>query len=218
MAVKALLFDFDGTLADNAAAYEAAWIAVFREVGCEVPDAILREAVRHLSDDALILRYLHGWTRDAALARRDGYYQGQQAAGVVLRPGVRPLLEAARSAGLYCGIVSASTPDNLRAVMDRTDIAPCFSLVLSRADVTAPKPDPEAYCVALDRLGLHASEALAFEDSPAGVAAAVSAGLRVIGIGPQRLATRRQWPDFAPASRFVMRLAQRARRSEGRVL
>jgi hypothetical protein len=56
----------------------------------------------------------------------------------------------------------------------------CFDAVVCGEDVTALKPDPEVYKIALQRLGLPAERCLAFEDTRNGVDSAIGAGLRVV--------------------------------------
>lgn len=181
---EALIFDFDGTLVDNSAAWEAAWLALCHEAGCRAPDAALRHTLRADGDAALLAQHLPGLAPAAALARRDRLYCERFAAMVRPRPGAAALLRAARTRGLRCAIASASRHETLWAVLGPGGLAAHFDCVLTREDVAAPKPDPEVYLGTLARLGLAAGQALAFEDSPPGLAAARAAGLQVWAVGP----------------------------------
>ncbi len=62
-----------------------------------------------------------------------------------------------------------------------------FRTIVSQEDVRVTKPDPEVYRLALTRLGIEPTEAVALEDSPTGLAAARAAGVRALAIGHRRL-------------------------------
>jgi HAD superfamily hydrolase (TIGR01509 family) len=191
MPLRALLWDVDGTLAEterdgHRRAFNRAfadqgvplhWDA--RSYGGWLAIAGGRERIR------AALRELEGADPDpqrvAALqARKQEHYAALLAAGdLSLRPGVADLVEAAAAAGLRQAIVTTSGRPAVRALVERLlgPLGPAFELWVCGDDVARKKPDPEAYAQALRRLGLEPAEALAIEDSPAGLAAAAGAGL-----------------------------------------
>lgn len=102
---------------------------------------------------------------------------------IPLRAGVAALMEQAHTAGLAQAVVTTTSRVNVDALFgvhfgpgwqDR------FAAVVCGEDVRRKKPDPEAYAVALARLGLPAARTLALEDSPPGLAAARAAGVPVL--------------------------------------
>jgi beta-phosphoglucomutase-like phosphatase (HAD superfamily) len=66
--------------------------------------------------------------------------------------------------------------------LDRLGVADDFAVVVTGDDGLPPKPAPALYLRALAALGVSASEALAFEDSPTGVRAAAAAGVRCVAV------------------------------------
>jgi beta-phosphoglucomutase-like phosphatase (HAD superfamily) len=74
----------------------------------------------------------------------------------------------------------------VEAVLKASGLLQHFEFIVAKEDVTAPKPDPEGYRLALAKLDLPPSEVVALEDSPTGLAAAKAAGLRVIAVGHRR--------------------------------
>lgn len=115
---------------------------------------------------------------------KNGFYAGLvNGGGVALRPGVRELLDDCARAGMRMGIVTTTSRSNIDALL-RTQLGPgwhaWFEVVVAGEDVARKKPHPEAYCMALAQLRLHPEEALAIEDSPAGVRAASAAGVPVV--------------------------------------
>ena len=134
------------------------------------PDAPAAEAERQ----ALAAR-LH--------ARKNRHYEQLVEQGLIsARAGVLALMRDAAAAGVRQGIVTTTSRSNVVALMSRLLGArweDLFATVISGEDAARKKPDPQAYLLALQRLGLPAQSALALEDSTPGVAAARAAGLRV---------------------------------------
>lgn len=103
--------------------------------------------------------------------------------GAAPRPGLPEVLAAALDRGRTLGVVTTTAPENVAAVLAAAGLdESAFDLVLTRADVTAPKPDPEVWTVALDRLGLDPGEVVAVEDNAGGVRSAVDAGIRCLAL------------------------------------
>lgn len=125
----------------------------------------------------------------AALAARLHALKNERYAALVeegrlqLRPGVGALLRAARDAGWRQAIVTTTSRANAEVLLARLfgrALEGAFECRVCGEDVARKKPDPEAYRLALARLGVAASEALALEDSTPGAAAAAAAGVPVL--------------------------------------
>ena len=100
-----------------------------------------------------------------------------------LRPGVLEYLEGARELGLATAIVSSSSRTWIDRHLARLERAEHLDAILTAdGDPERAKPRPTLYLEALDRLGLGAREAIAFEDSPNGVRAAKAAGLFCVAV------------------------------------
>ncbi len=93
------------------------------------------------------------------------------------RPGVTHLLSELASAGIRLGVATAGTRPWVLSLLERVFPTIRFPVVVTTSDVVAPKPDPACYRLALERLGVPSSAALAVEDSAPGLAAASGAGL-----------------------------------------
>ncbi len=102
---------------------------------------------------------------------------------VALRPGVERLIHEARAAGITQAIATTTTPDNVTALLRATlgeGATGWFSVIGAGDVVPNKKPAPDIYRWVLDRLGLPAADCLAIEDSAAGAAAALAAGLPLL--------------------------------------
>ena len=126
-------------------------------------------------------------TQRKALARRlhhlknDRYHALVHERRIALRPGVERVLDECARSDLVLGIATTTGRANVEALLAATlgdRGIERFRAIVCAEDAPAKKPDPLAYRIALDRLGIDAADALAIEDSPNGLVAA-----RALGIG-----------------------------------
>ncbi len=180
MPLRGLIFDFDGLLVDTESAIITAWETIHAEDGFTPDRAVLHALVGHvdvIADLWIAYPEIHGRdaleTRFQTLARR-------LCREAPPRPGVLDLLDAARAAGLPLAVASNSSRAHVEGHLAARDLLGRFAAVVCRDEVPRGKPAPDVYLAALDRLGLPARDAIAFEDSMPGHQAAASAGLRVV--------------------------------------
>jgi beta-phosphoglucomutase len=96
-------------------------------------------------------------------------------------PGVIELLDELRRSGIKIAIGSASK--NARSVIDKLGIADRVDVIADGYSVEHPKPAPDLFLYAATQLGLDPAHCVVVEDAPAGVAAAIAAGMWAIGLG-----------------------------------
>jgi HAD superfamily hydrolase (TIGR01509 family) len=186
VAVRALLFDFDGTLVDTESVDLRSWQEVFAAHGVEVPFErfALRIGTLNGPDELDELDALLGspCDREAVEAERRRR-ELELLAAEPLRAGVGGYLATARELGLRLGIVSSSPRTWVESGLERLGIADGWSVVAcADGDRARCKPSPVLYLEALAALGVPDDEALAFEDSPNGVAAARAAGIFCVAV------------------------------------
>ena len=185
MPIRALLFDFDGLIVDTETPSYASWQAVYREHGQELPldrwGAIVGTVGGFEPLD--YLEELHGpIDRDAVTTRRREH-ELELLEIEELRPGILDYLEEAERRGLKAAIVSSSSRQWVDRHLARLERAEHFDeIVTADHDPERSKPRPTLYLEALDRLGVSADEAIAFEDSPNGVEAPTGAGIYCVAI------------------------------------
>ena len=196
MTINALVFDFDGLLMDTETTLLESWRYEWRQHGLEL------DASRFFADhggDVSEQRYAQlalavgtGYDRAVSHARRTAYRDGlHRSLGPA--PGIVAWLDEAAALGLRLAVASSSGTSWVTGHLARTGLLSRFDVVACGDEVAAHKPDPGVYRLALHRLGVAASAAVAFEDSPHGVAAAQAAGMRCVAI-----------PNaYTPASRFA---------------
>jgi HAD superfamily hydrolase (TIGR01509 family) len=189
MALKAVLLDFDGVIADTENHHIAAWQRTLMALGWQVSDEIAARSAE--VDDRDFIRELfvaqgisdgdvEGWVRKKQELTVSLFRDSPR-----LYPGVRELVE--KLAGrVRLAVVSGTWRENIEVVLAAPGLLGHFELVVGKEDVAATKPDPEAYLFALRRLGIGHDAAVAIEDSPSGLAAARKARIRCIAIGHRR--------------------------------
>ncbi|MDQ5820134.1 MAG: HAD-IA family hydrolase [Actinomycetota bacterium] len=186
MAVRGLLFDFDGLLVDTETPSLASWQELYREHGHELPLeqwVTLVGTIGAPFDPYSHLEELAGPLDRGALLERRRTYELSLTDIEELRPGVLDYLEEADRLGLKKAIVSSSTNDWIHRHLARLERTEHFDLVVAADHDTArAKPAPALYLEALDGLGLAPDEAIAFEDSPNGIKAAKAAGIFCVAI------------------------------------
>ena len=199
-ALKALVFDVDGTLADTEMAHLAAFNQAFVEEGLDWRWDVA-EYTKLLEISGGKERMLHYWkqvhpdvkdidggglkdTIDRLHAMKTAAYENAVQSGAVqLRPGVLALIHSAHAAGLRLAIATTTSPVNI-AVLLRNAIGPdwkdLFAVIEDASTAPKKKPHPQVYTQTLSRLSLSGADCVAFEDSANGLNAAKSAGLPVI--------------------------------------
>lgn len=106
-------------------------------------------------------------------------------AGVQARDGAVELVEDLVAARVRLAVATTGRRRWVEPLLDRLFAGRPFEVVVTGDDVKKLKPDPELYATALDRLGVAAASALAIEDSPPGLAAAVAAGIACVVVASE---------------------------------
>jgi HAD superfamily hydrolase (TIGR01509 family) len=198
MAIEALIFDVDGTLADTEEAHRVAFNLAFERyrLGWTWQRAEYRELLRVTGGKERIASYIETLPIQPAERRRllamvpdlhaekTRFYSSFVAEGsVVLRPGVVRLLDEAKSAGCLLAIASTTTAVNIDALLSATlgeNGLDLFSVIACGDQVRAKKPAPDIFRLALTNLGVAPEHAIAFEDSSNGLRAARAARLATV--------------------------------------
>lgn len=192
--ISALIFDVDGTLAETEEAHREAFNRTFAANGLnwrwsrDDYRALLRTTGGKERMKAHIAANALPPLSDARIAelhaqKTKAYAELLAQGGLSLRPGVDDLIRRARHAGMKLAVATTTSPGNVEALCQccwGRPAAELFDVIAAGDEVAAKKPAPDVFLLALDRLGLTAAEAIAFEDSLNGLRSARSAGLRVV--------------------------------------
>jgi beta-phosphoglucomutase len=186
--VSAIVFDFDGVLADTERLHLSAFQQVFSARGWTLDAATYFEHYLGCDDRGLVLTFARDQritvtdtdVRDLVLAKTrafDAYLHS----GSVLFPGAQACVE--RMAERYAvGIASGAAKAEILLILEAAGLRSRFGAIVAADDVSETKPSPEPYLTAAHQLGIDPRACLAIEDSAPGLAAAHAAGMRTLGI------------------------------------
>lgn len=172
--MRALLLDFNGTLSEDEPLLCQIFQELFQEAGRQVTEEEYYDQLAGFSDAEIIRMWLG--RDDPGLLRRKTERYRELADGSTVSEEARAAVRwASKRAEL--AVVSGSARTEIEPVLELAGIRDAFTVLVSVEDIRRGKPDPEGYLLALHLLGVEAGDAVAIEDSEAGVAAAKAAGV-----------------------------------------
>lgn len=182
MSLTAICFDLDGTLVDSEPLHYIAWAEELatQGAGLEEPEYYHRFSGRStLSTAEELVHEFQLPIQPAALAgRKTDRFQtllGQETPHPI--EGADELLHELKNAGARLALVSGAYRHEVMAILQALGWETLFEVVISRDDVSQPKPHPEPYLQAVHALGLEPHQCYAVEDSETGMFSALRAGL-----------------------------------------
>jgi HAD superfamily hydrolase (TIGR01549 family) len=186
MAVRAVIFDVDGTLVDTVDLHTRAWQETFRHFGREISFADIRGQIGK-GGDQLMPVFLTaddvGRRGEEIEEHRKGLYKARYLSQARPFPGVRPLFERIRRAGQRIVLASSGKPEEIEHYQELANIAGLVEAVTTSDEAEKSKPHPDIFQAALAKLApLKPEEAIVIGDTPYDAEAAVKAGLAPIGV------------------------------------
>ena len=193
MSVRAVIFDFNGTLSDDEPILCEIFMHLFAEHGKPMSAQEYFDRLVGLSDPEIVRAWLGDDDPDveAVIEERTRRYRDAVADGSSVHEHVREAVRFAASR-VPLAICSGAARAEIEPVVDAAGLAACFETIVSSDDVAHGKPDPEGYAKALAALDADPADSLVVEDTEAGIASARAAGVgRVIALqttlDPRRL-------------------------------
>ena len=205
---RAVLFDWDGTLADTAEASFRCYVRTFAELGMPFD----RETYARTYSPNWYLTYRAlGLPEEQWRAADTRWLAHFATEPVELIAGARDVLETLRARGLATGIVTSGSRERVSRDLEAHGLTAHLHECVYGCDVKEKKPHPEGLLLCLERLRVPAKDAVSVGDSPEDIAMARSAGVRSIAIAgsyPNRDALLGANPDlFANSIRDVLDVA-----------
>jgi HAD superfamily hydrolase (TIGR01509 family) len=182
----AVLIDFDGTLVDSEPKHCQAHQRQLANQGIHITiDEIMGNVGKSDRTFYLGLMERHGKSGDVDAwmqAKTDILLELYRTTGLNLRPGVRALLDHARSEGLCCCVVTSTERRAAALGLELCGLSERLPMRVCYEDVSARKPDPAPYLLAARRLSVPIEHCLVIEDSVSGVTAGHAAGAPTVAL------------------------------------
>jgi HAD superfamily hydrolase (TIGR01509 family) len=178
-AVAGVIFDMDGLLVDTERVYLDSLLKAARAVNCEMTEAFAHSMIGVPGKECNAMIEAHygpDFRMDAFNAAYDGIVSAVLAQGIPLRPGARELVTYLTQQGVPQAIATSPRRPTADRYLGHVGLLEHFAAIVCRDDVANPKPAPDPYLVAAERLGLAPADCLALEDSYHGITAAHAAG------------------------------------------
>jgi beta-phosphoglucomutase len=204
----AAIFDMDGVLVDTYHAHFRSWQEMAASEGLQFSEEDFVPTFGRTSREIIA----HCWGKDryddAQIAeldrRKEAAFRRIIADDFPAMPGAVDLLHALHKAGFRLAVGSSGPPENVQLVVDKLGARDLLGAIVTGADVTRGKPDPQVFLLAAERLDVAPARCAVIEDAPVGVAAAHAAGMASVGL----LSTGRAPADLAAAGAVVRTLSE----------
>lgn len=218
--IQTVIFDFDGVIADSEPVHFRAFVQVFEPEGITFDfDEYCRELIGF--DDRDVARHLlttrQGLSegpeltekaRDVCQRKQEAFNEIVQRQGMPTIPGAVELIDNLVQRNVPIALATGATYEDLKQAFGPANRLECFKAIVTADDVQRSKPDPQTYRMAFEKVQqvygdaeLQPQNALAIEDTPTGLKAALHAGLRTLA-----LTTTHSMGPLAAAERVIENL------------
>jgi beta-phosphoglucomutase len=185
--VKAVLFDLDGTLIDSEYFYFSNWSPIlFEQFNLDITyEDWIRDFAGHtLVRNVAFLKEKFGidTTQEFMWTSTRANYAKADMTTIRLMPHAKEILDLLKSKGLRIALVTSSYKTTVDTVLGHHQLLDYFEFFVTRESVENPKPNPEPYLLAIQKLGLATAEIIAIEDTITGYTAATASGLNCVAV------------------------------------
>lgn len=181
---KAILFDFDGTLADTAPGIVKTMECTFKEMGLPVPS---EKAMRNTIGLPLpkALQQLNGLNDKDTETATEIYrrlFTTVEVSLISIFPKVKETLQALHDDGVRLAICTSRNVESLEMIMQQHDIKRFFETAITNSDNLAPKPAPDMVDALLERMNLCPDDVIVVGDTTFDIQMGNSAGCRTVAV------------------------------------
>lgn len=202
--MKALIFDFDGTIIDTEASELNSWQFIFQQYNQTLPLDQWHKRVGTNDWDYNPLLHLESLAGAKLNHENVNRARDEKKAELLTHlkplPGVVDWITMAKNLGLQLAIASNSSQSWVKGHLKNLNLLDYFDLIMAREHITHLKPHPEIYQLVLAKFNIMPEEAIAIEDSHHGVSAAIAAAIPCIAV-PNPILANIHFPEtFARTS------------------
>lgn len=184
--INTIIFDMDGVICHTNPYHSIAFQAFFKKRGLDPSEEEYAEHMYGKSNSYIFSHFLQrtvsGEELQAFEDEKEGLFREIYAEHVAPIEGFQSFLQQLVDQKYKLGVATSAPIANMDLILDTLGIRSFFSSTLASEDVTAHKPDPQVYLMSAKNLNASSSECIIFEDSHAGVSAAINAEMKVVGV------------------------------------
>jgi HAD superfamily hydrolase (TIGR01509 family) len=180
-----LLWDMDGVIADSYSLHFAAWQETFAKRGIKFTKAAFSKLFGTRNDyivRTIIGRELPSKDIKIIVEEKEENFRRKATGNIKPFPGALGLLHAIKKGNFKLGLVSSAPKDNIDLILRECNLKDIFSCFVFGQEVSESKPSPEIYLLAAEKLESLPNDCIVIEDSPLGVKAAKTAGMKCLAI------------------------------------
>ncbi|HCF30771.1 MAG TPA: hydrolase [Cyanobacteria bacterium UBA11049] len=182
--LAAILYDLDGTIVNTDPLHFQAWQELLREYEIEIDEQFYKARMSGRLNPAIVQDLLPELSLEAGqnfCDRKEARFR-EMAAELTPLPGLLNLIATGEEQGFKQAVVTNAPRENANYMLKVLHLQHRFEQVFIAGEIGIAKPNPGLYQYALAYFNLSPQQALAFEDSPSGIRAAVSAEIPTVGI------------------------------------
>lgn len=178
--ITAVLFDFDGVVADTETLYGVFWGKMAERYRLGIPDFTLQ--VKGMTMGAIFEKFFPGYpeTEKRRIIEECMDYEYRMEYREV--PGATGFIHWLKEKGFRVGLVTSSPDSKLAFALERLHLTAVFDTIVSADRIERGKPDPMCYRLAAADLKVPPAGCVVFEDSFFGIEAGKRAGMKVVGV------------------------------------
>ncbi len=180
-----VIFDMDGVLVDSYQPHYESWAQMYAELGVTYTETEFAADFGRTSRDILRRRFGEDYPLEKIRAfddRKEALYRDILRDHFPAMDGAVELIESLAADGFSIAVGSSGPPENIALCLEKLGRGDKFAAVVTGADVTRGKPDPQVFQLAASRMGVSPESCAVVEDAIHGVEAANRAGMTSIGI------------------------------------
>ena len=182
---KAVIFDFDGTIANSRYVWQKVDVDFFAKRGMEIPrDYVEAISVMSFYNGAVYTKEKYNIKESVEEIMSEWNTQDlrEYKENVVLKPLVKKYLRELKDKGYKIGLATAALHDYYIPVLEREGVLDCFDVFTDTRDDARDKNFPDIYLLCAEKLGSNSANSIVFEDVLKGVKSSVSAGFNTTAV------------------------------------
>jgi beta-phosphoglucomutase family hydrolase len=182
---KTILWDMDGVIADSYSFHFAAWQETFAKRGIKFTIEAFTKLFGARNDfiiGSIIGRELPEGDVKTMVQEKEEIFRRKAIGSIKPFPGAVRLLHAIKKGNFKLGLVSSAPKENINLVLSELNLERIFDCIVFGQEVSESKPSPQIYLLAAEKLEVPPNDCVVIEDSPLGVKAAKTGGMKCLAI------------------------------------